>query len=111
MSAVTHSDHIIVLTTLPSPDAARTFVRRMVETRVAACGTVLPNATSVYWWEGALEEASEVQVILKTRRDRWEALQAAVQQHHPNDVPELLALPVIEGLPAYLDWVATEAAP
>jgi periplasmic divalent cation tolerance protein len=110
-TAATHSDHIIVLTTLPGADAARTFVRRMVEERVAACGTVLPAGSSLYWWQGAIEEATEVQVILKTRRDRFAALSAAARRHHPYDVPELLALPVVDGLPAYLEWVTAEAAP
>ena len=109
MTVATDSDHIIVLTTLPGAGEARDFVRRMVEARVAACGTMLPSASSLYWWEGAVEEATEVQVILKTRRDRFPALSDAVRRHHPNDVPELLALPVVDGLPAYLDWVTAEA--
>ena len=109
MTAATDSDHVIVLTTLPGADEARAFVRQMVETRVAACGTILPTGSSVYWWDGSVEEATEVQVILKTRRDRFAALAAAVRQHHPYDVPELLALPVVDGLPAYLEWVSAEA--
>ncbi len=100
---------IVVLTTLPNTDEAKAFVRRLVEQRVVACGTVLGGATSVYRWQGAIEEAEEAQVVLKTRRDRWEALQAAVLAAHPYDVPELLALPVETGLGAYLAWVAAEA--
>ena len=80
----------------------------VVEARVVACGSVLANATSVYRWQGQIEEAPEVQVLLKTRRDRFSAVAQAVQEHHPYDVPELLALPVVAGLPAYLDWVSGE---
>ncbi len=97
---------MVVLTTLPDAETARSFVRRLVEQRVVACGTVLGSATSIYHWEGALEESSEVQVILKTRRDLWEQLEAAARAAHPYEVPELLALPVATGLGSYLDWVS-----
>jgi len=100
--------HIVVLTTLPDEEQARSLVRRLVEERVVACGTVLGRVTSVYRWKGAIEEAAEVQVLLKTRRDLWERLEAAVQAAHPYDVPELLALPVEAGLGTYLEWVSEE---
>jgi periplasmic divalent cation tolerance protein len=100
---------LVVLTTVESPEQGRTLVRRLVDQRVIACGTVLGGATSIYRWQGAVEEASETQVLLKTRRDRWTELQAAVTAAHPYDVPELLALPVAHGLGAYLDWLALEA--
>lgn len=111
MTAASDTQHILVLTTVPSVAVARALVRRLVEARLVACGTVLPESTSLYRWEGAIEDATEVQVLLKTRRDRWDALAAAVRQHHPYDVPELLALPILAGLPAYLDWVSGEATP
>lgn len=105
---MTQAPAIVVLTTLPTPSEAKAFVRRLVEERVVACGTVLGEVTSVYRWEGAVEETGETQVILKTRRDRWEQLEAVVRSAHPYDVPELLALPVESGLGAYLEWVAAE---
>ena len=100
--------HIVVLTTLENTDQARALVRQLVDRRVIACGTVLANVISLYRWKGALEEAVETQVLLKTRRERWGDLQAAVRELHPYDVPELLALPVLEGLSSYLQWVADE---
>jgi periplasmic divalent cation tolerance protein len=106
--AMTEASAIVVLTTLPNPGEAKAFVRRLVEERVVACGSVLGEVTSIYRWQGAIEEAGETQVILKTRRDRWEALQTAVRASHPYEVPELLALPVESGLGAYLEWVAAE---
>lgn len=102
--------YILVLTTLPSADEGRALVRRLVEDRIAACGTVLPGATSIYWWKGEVAEATEAQVLLKTRRDRWDDLQAAIRAGHPYEVPELLAIPVTAGLPAYLQWLK-EATP
>ena len=105
---MTEASAIVVLTTLPNAGEATALVRHLVEERLVACGTVLGDVTSIYRWKGAIEEARETQVILKTRSDRWEALQAAVRSAHPYDVPELLALPVASGLGAYLEWVAAE---
>lgn len=86
------------------------MVRRLVEHRLAACGTVFPTGISVYRWDGKIEETAEAQVLLKTRRDRWPDLETAVREHHPYKVPELLALPVAAGLAGYLDWLGDEVA-
>lgn len=99
---------ILVLTTLPDGERGRALVRDLVERRLAACGTVIDGVTSIYRWEGEVAEAGEVQVILKTRRACWAELQRVVADLHPYDVPELLALPVELGLPAYLAWVGAE---
>ena len=108
MTARDATGTILVLTTLPSSEEARSFVQRLVDERLVACGTVLDNVASVYRWEGKVESATEAQVILKTRRSRWEDLRAAVERFHPYEVPELLALPIETGLQAYLDWVGSE---
>ena len=107
---VAASDYVVVLTTLDSAAEARRLVRRLVDQRLVACGTVLPGATSVYRWRGEVTEEDEVVVLLKTMRSRWDALRAAVAEHHPYEVPELLALPVGAGLERYLAWVAEEVA-
>jgi periplasmic divalent cation tolerance protein len=99
---------ILVLTTLPDAEQARTLIRDLVEQRLVACGTIVNQVTSVYRWEGKIEEALEAQVILKTRGDRWEELRSVVAAAHPYDVPELLAVPIASGLPAYLDWIGSE---
>ncbi len=104
------NEPLVVLTTLASADEARAFVRALVDARLVACGTLLPGATSIYRWEGTITEEPEVVVLLKTDAARWDALAAAVQQRHPYQVPELLALPVAHGLPAYLSWLAAEVA-
>jgi len=101
---------LVVLTTLASREDARALVQSLVEDRLVACGTLLPDATSIYRWEGAVREESEVVVLLKTDASRWEALSEAIQQRHPYTVPELLALPVARGLDRYLSWVTSEVA-
>lgn len=110
MHARTDASHIVVFTTLGKAEDARTLVRHLVEERIVACGTVVEGVTSVYRWEDAIEEATEAQVILKTQRARWDDLQDAVRDLHPYDVPELIAMPVEAGLPAYLAWITDETA-
>ncbi|MGH7567703.1 MAG: divalent-cation tolerance protein CutA [Gemmatimonadales bacterium] len=102
------STALVVLTTLGNPTDARRFVTELVEERLVACGTLLAGAASIYRWDGALTEESEVVVLLKTDASRWDALCAAVRKRHPYDIPELLALPVERGLEGYLAWLAGE---
>ena len=110
VSRVAASDYVVVLTTLDSAAEARRLVRRLVDQRLVACGTVLPGATSVYRWRGEVTEEDEVVVLMKTERSRWDALRAAIAAEHPYEVPELLALPVGAGLERYLAWVSAEVA-
>ena len=98
----------VVLTTLSNREDAESLVRRLVTDRLVACGTIVENALSIYEWQGKLEETPEVLVLLKTRQEHWEQLRAVVHKLHPYDVPELLALPVDGGLPAYLEWLAEQ---
>jgi periplasmic divalent cation tolerance protein len=107
---VAASEYVVVLTTLGSAAEALRLVRRLVEQRLVACGTVLPGATSVYRWRGDVTEEEEVVVLLKTVQGRWDALRAAVAAEHPYEVPELLALPVGAGLTPYLAWLSAEVA-
>lgn len=108
MAATDPRDAILVLTTLPTPAAARAFVRDLVDRRLVACGTVVDGVTSIYRWEGQVEETAEVQVLLKTSRSQWEPLREAMTELHPYDVPEVLGLTIASGLEAYLDWVGSE---
>lgn len=101
---------LVVLTTLSSVEDARKLVQALVSERVIACGTILPAATSIYRWKNELKEEPEAVVLLKTDASRWDALVAAVRTRHPYEVPELLALPVKQGLQAYLDWIEQEVA-
>ncbi|MBI3983484.1 MAG: divalent-cation tolerance protein CutA [Gemmatimonadetes bacterium] len=104
------ADYFVALTTLESAADARTLVRELVERRVIACGTVLPVGTSIYRWANEVTEAEEAVVLMKTRRERWPALESCIRERHPYEIPELLALPVQAGLPPYLEWVKAETA-
>ena len=103
------SGHLVVLTTVGGEEEARKLIRGLVDERIVACGTMV-GATSIFRWEGAVSEESETLVLLKTSRERWHDLEAAVKRRHPYDVPELLALPVEAGLDAYLNWVNRETS-
>jgi len=99
---------ITALTTAPSAAAAKRLVRALVERRVIACGTVVPGAVSIYRWQGAVAEEEEVVVVMKTTAERWPLLAATLPGLHPYEVPELIALPVADGHPPYLEWVRAE---
>jgi len=98
-------DYLLVVTNLPDRDAALALARELVERRLAACVNVLAPCTSVYRWKGAVESANEVPVLIKTRAALYEALESAIGALHPYDVPEIIAVPIVHGLPEYLEWV------
>ena len=102
---------IAVLTNLPDSDSAFNLAREVVRLRLAACANVLSPATSFYRWEGKDEQATEFPVLIKSTRERYAELEQAIRGLHPYEVPEIIAWPIEAGLPAYLDWVAREAAP
>ena len=95
---------VVVTTTLPDQAGALELARALVESRLAACVHVIP-ITSVYRWEGRLEEQAEWACHIKTTVERVAELYARIESLHPYQVPEILTLPVIEGDPAYLKWV------
>jgi periplasmic divalent cation tolerance protein len=99
---------LLVLTNLPDRPAAEDLARALVEARLAACVNILPACHSIYRWEGVLETADEVPLWIKTTSERYPALQTAIRNRHPYALPEVIALPVVQGLPDYLAWVARE---
>ena len=102
------TDAVVVLTTVATEDEAFVLVRTLLDRRLVACGTLLPGARSLYRWEDRVADESEVVVLLKTRRERVAALEAAFAELHPYKVPELLALPVSDGMEQYLAWIGRE---
>ena len=98
----------VVLVTVPDEDEGRILARRLVQERLVACGNVIPGLTSVYRWDGEIQEDPEALVLLKTTVDRLETLRLRVEELHPYDVPEFLALPVDRGNDTYLRWVLKE---
>jgi periplasmic divalent cation tolerance protein len=99
----------LVFCNAPAEVAVR-IARRVVELRLAACVNVIAGVTSVYRWEGAIQEERESTLLLKTRMARVEELTAAIREMHPYDVPEVIAVPLepSAGNPAYLDWILAE---
>ena len=96
---------LLVLTNLPHRDAAVTLAEALVGRRLAACVNVLAECTSIYRWKGAVENAREVPVLIKSRSALYDELEAAIKELHPYEVPEIIALPVVRGLVEYLAWV------
>lgn len=103
-----HTDTLVVLTTVSNSEDAVKLIRVLLERRLIACGTILSDARSLYRWEGKIADEQEVVLLLKTRAERVESLEAAFGELHPYKVPELLALPVAAGLARYLAWINEE---
>lgn len=101
-------DALLVLTNLPDAASARALAAHLVEARLAACVNILAPCRSVYRWEGTLEDAEEVPLLVKTTAARYPALEAAIRARHPYELPEIVAVPIERGLPDYLAWVAAE---
>jgi periplasmic divalent cation tolerance protein len=97
--------------TAGSREEALAIGRAVVEERLAACANVLDGMTSIYWWRGALEQAGEAALILKTRAELVERLTAWIKELHSYECPCVIALPIVAGNPAYLDWIARETGP
>lgn len=102
---------LLVLTNLPNRDAAMVLARALIERRVAACVNVLGACTSVYRWRDAVEEAGEIPMLIKTTDAAYPALEQAIRELHPYELPEIVAVPLSRGLPGYLDWVSAETQP
>jgi periplasmic divalent cation tolerance protein len=99
---------LIVMTNMPDAQSAQAMAHSLVEQKLAACVNCLPGVRSVYRWQGAVEEADEITLLIKTTQARCAELETAIRQAHPYDVPEIIAMPVIAGWPSYLDWVVKE---
>jgi periplasmic divalent cation tolerance protein len=100
---------VVVATALPSRKEATAMARRIVASRMAACVQSLP-IQSVYRWKGRVESAHEVLLLAKVPASRAKALLGFIRQHHPYEIPEILAIPVKAGLPEYIRWVVAETA-
>ncbi|HVL76054.1 MAG TPA: divalent-cation tolerance protein CutA [Noviherbaspirillum sp.] len=99
---------LLVITNVPDEAIGETIARSVVEQRLAACVNLLPKIRSVYRWQDAIEEAGEHTLLVKTAASRYAELEAAIKALHPYEVPEIIAIPIQAGLPAYLEWVMQE---
>lgn len=105
------TDKIAVMTTCDSWEVADRLSRTLVEKRLAACVNILPSATSVYQWQRKIERTLETLLIVKTRRGLFDAVSAEIARLHSYEIPEIIALPIVDGAPAYLNWIEKETQP
>jgi periplasmic divalent cation tolerance protein len=96
----------VVLSTAPNEQVARELVRTLVSERIVACGNIVPGVCSIYRWQGEVQEESEVLIVFKTTAAAWPRLQQRLPELHPYDTPELLLLPVADGLARYTQWLS-----
>lgn len=99
---------LLILTNLPDNASAEKLARALIESRAAACVNVLAPCHSIYRWQGAVETAAEVPLLIKSTVANYPLIEEIVRAQHPYAVPELIAIPITHGLPAYLDWLALE---
>lgn len=104
------TDFVVVLITAPNEDAAATIANELVASRLAACVNIIRNIRSIYRWQGNIEDEGEVLMIAKTKKEHFHALEKRVRELHPYTVPEIIAIPIIEGSAEYLQWLSTETA-
>jgi len=99
------ADVIIIYCTVPDTATGERIAQRLVEYRLAACVNLLPGATSVYRWKGRVEKETESLLMIKARAADYKSVEAAIRSQHPYELPEIIAVPVSNGLAEYLDWV------
>ena len=104
----TECQALLIITSLPDEASAQTLATTLVAERLAACVSMLAPCRSTYHWEGAIESAAEVPLLIKTTAGRYAALEEAIRARHPYELPEIIAVPVAHGLPEYLAWVVNE---
>jgi periplasmic divalent cation tolerance protein len=99
------SEHVVVYCTIGKLAEAEPLARALVEERLAACVNILPILASVYRWQDRIEREGELLLVIKTRREKIEALEAAIVARHPYEVPEIIVLPIEAGHAPYLAWI------
>lgn len=100
----------VVLVTAPDPETARRIARQVLEARLVACVNLVPGVESHYWWQGRLESAQEILMVMKTTVDRIPMLQDAVLAAHPYDTAAFVVLPIESGSQRYLEWIQSSVA-
>ena len=99
---------LLVLTNVPDNAVAERIAHALIDARAAACVNILAECRSVYRWQGVVETANEVPLLIKTSAEAYPRVEQLLRECHPFAVPEIIAVPIEQGLPAYLAWVATE---
>jgi periplasmic divalent cation tolerance protein len=99
------TDFCLALSTSPDERTARELAQGLVAARLAACVNIVPGLVSLYPWEGRIETAEECLLIIKTRRSGFEDVRDYLRANHPYELPEIIAIPIVAGLPEYLAWI------
>ncbi len=105
------TDKIVVFCTCSSSDEARRIAGQLIAQRLAACVNLLPPVRSVYHWKGAVEESEEILMIIKSARPLFGQLRAAIARLHSYELPEIVAIPIVDGSESYLAWMDRELIP
>jgi len=101
------NSYIIIIITTAGREEAETIVQRLLEARLIACANIIGPVSSHFHWSGKMEKAKEYLILMKSRKDLFEKLSETVKALHSYEVPEILALPVVEGSKAYMDWLGS----
>jgi periplasmic divalent cation tolerance protein len=101
-------DSLLVITNLPDRASAEKLAAQLIERRLAACVNILAPCSSVYRWEGEIQRDEEHPLLIKTAQDRYAELEALIRANHPYELPEIVAVSIVHGLPAYLQWIVSE---
>lgn len=102
------AETILVLTNCPDEQSANEMARQLLEQKLAACVNIMPRVRSLYRWQGAIESADEITLLIKTVPVHYAQLEQAIENGHPYQVPEIIALPIIAGSSDYLNWLVQE---
>jgi periplasmic divalent cation tolerance protein len=102
---------LLILTNCPDQAVAEAIAGSLLENALAACVNILAPCRSVYRWQGKIETATEIPLLIKSTAANYPALEAAIRQQHPYEVPEIIAFPIERGLPDYLNWLSAETLP
>ena len=103
--------YVVVIMTTANREEAVKIVRNLLEERLIACANIVGPISSIFWWKGKIDEASEFLVFMKSHKNLFERLSERVIEIHSYEVPEIIALPIIGGSPPYLDWLKASLQP
>ncbi len=103
-------DALLICTTVADRATADALAERLVGERLAACVQIVPGVRSVYRWQGAVQHDDEIQMVIKTRAAAFDAVERCLRTHHPYELPEIVAVPVVRGSAAYLGWIAEQTS-
>lgn len=102
---------ILIVTNFPEKKQAIAFAKKIIDDRLAACVTILDTCTSVYSWQGETESAEEIPILIKTQKQHYTKVEQVITALHPYELPEVIAVPIDGGLPAYLRWITNTTLP